>query len=137
MLIKNYFVQIGNTIINKTKIINVELKIYNEFDAYCADIVVSYIYGKKIKSEVINLSVSYLPESCEDKDRPCEGMDEIEREVCSKCKGANEVKKVAFKEINKLTNDKLEEIKKLLGVDIINNDESTSFSLTEKGPIKQ
>lgn len=134
---KNFFVQIGNTIINKSNIINIELKRYNEFNMYCTDMMISYSYGKKIKKEVINLCVSYLPESCEDKGRPCEGMDVMEREVCSKCNGAILLKKEAFKEINKITNQKLEELKQILGVDFIENDESTSFSLTEKGPIKQ
>jgi hypothetical protein len=137
LLSKNYFIQVGNVIINKSKIINVELKRYNDEDTCYTDILINYICGKEKKSEIITLSVSYLPEGCDDKGRPCEGLDEFGREVCSKCKGAIEFKKAAFKEINKLTNEKLEELKQILSVDIINNDESTSFILTENGPVKQ
>lgn len=134
---KNFFVQIGNTIINKSKITSVNVKKYNEDDTYCADIIVHYNSDKKSEREVINISVFYLPESCDPKGRICDGLEEVEREYCLKCDGAKEVKRAAYKEFNRLLNEKIEEIRVLLGVDIINEDESTSFSLTENGTVKQ
>lgn len=136
-MIKNSFIQIGNTMINKSKIVSVKLTKYTEQDTYFADIIVSYNNGKKLNKEVINISVFYLPENCDSKGRLCESMDEIDKKCCLKCDGAKKVKSAAYKEFHKLINEKLEELRVFLGVDIINEDESTSFLLTENGPTKQ
>lgn len=135
-MIKNNFIQIGNVIINKNKINNVTVNKYSEQDTYFADIIVNYNDGRKLSKEVINISVFYLPEGCDSKGRLCENMDEIDKEFCLKCDGAKKVKSAAYKEFHKLINEKLEELRVLLGVDIIKEDESTSFSLLESGPVK-
>lgn len=135
-MIENNFIQIGNTMINKSKIVSVKLTKYTEQDTYFADIIVSYNNGKKLNKEVINISVFYLPEDCDSKGRLCENMDEIDKEFCLKCDGAKKVKSAAYKEFHKLINEKLEKLRVLLGVDIIKEDESTSFSLLESGPVK-
>lgn len=135
-MIKNNFIQLGSVIINKNRINNIKIKKYSEQDTYFADIIVSYNDGKKLNKEVINISVFYLPENCDPKGRLCENMDEIDKEFCLKCDGAQKVKKAAYKEFQKLINEKLEELRVLLRVDIIKEDESTSFSLSESGPVK-
>ena len=136
-MIKNNFIQIGSVIINKNKINSIKVKKYSEQDTYFADIIVNYTDGKRLSKEIINISVFYLPEDCDPKGRLCENMDEINKECCLKCDGAKKVKKAAYKEFQKLIDEKLEKLRVLLGIDIVNSDESTSFSLSKNGAKKQ
>lgn len=134
---KNTFLRVGNKIINKKNIIDVDIRQFEDENEVVGEIFINYFKGKDILRVPIKINVSLVPGECDDiEGTPCNSSKEITNDLCESCLSHKNFVIAARKEFNRLMDHKVKELEEFLGTSIVTG-EDVSFSLTASGPVRE